>query len=73
MAENDDPVFLDDGLQPFSLGFERLQRIKVIGHDPRERKVMTGRKKIGDEENGRAAAGEFYGLNVGIVAGNTDG
>jgi hypothetical protein len=34
VAENDDPAVLDDGAHPFSLGFERLQRVKVVGHDP---------------------------------------
>ena len=72
MAKNYDPVLLDDGLQPFSLGFESLQRVKVVGHDPRERKMMTGWEKVGDEENAFAAAGEFDGLDVGVVPGNTD-
>jgi len=72
VAENYDPVLLDDGLQPFSLGFESLQRVKVVGHDPRERKMMTGWEKVGDEENGFAAAGEFDGLDIGVVPGNTD-
>ncbi len=34
---------------------------------------MTGWEKVGDEENGFAAAGEFEGLDVGVVPGNTDG
>jgi len=33
---------------------------------------MTGGKKIGDEENGFAAAGEFDGLDVGVMSGNGD-
>ncbi|SRR5258705_4427766 len=70
VAEDDNPIFLDDGLQPFSLGFERLQRVKVVGHDPRESKMVTSRKKIGYEENGFAASADFNGLNVGVVAGN---
>ena len=73
VTENDDPVFLNNGLQPFSLGFERLQRIKVIRHDPRGRQVVASGKKIGDEENGFTSAGEFDGLNVGVVSGNADG
>src|ERR1700757_1997358 len=35
--------------------------------------MVTGGKKIGDEENGFAAAGEFDGLDIGVVAGNGDG
>jgi len=34
--------------------------------------VVAGGKKIGDEENGFAAASESYRLNVGVVAGNGD-
>src|SRR5437016_11156255 len=50
VTENDDPVFLNNGLQPFSLGFERLQRIKVIRHDPWQSYMVASGKKIDDEE-----------------------
>ncbi len=35
--------------------------------------MVMGGKKICDEKNGLAAASEFYGLNVGVVARNADG
>src|SRR4029434_1113704 len=72
VTKNDDPAMLDNALYPFSLGFERLQRIKVIGHDPGKRKMMACGKQVGDEDQGSAAPGDFDCLDVGVVPRNAD-
>src|SRR5580658_9171197 len=70
VAEDDDPLVGDDFGEPGTLGFQRLQRVKIVGHDPGKRNVVARGEKIGDEGDGFAAAGEQYGLNVRVVAGD---
>src|SRR5450432_864769 len=70
MTEDDDPIFFDDLGNPLSFCFQRLQWIQVVSHDPWQGNMVTGWKQICNKDEGLAAAGEFYGLDTGVVTGD---
>src|SRR5208283_6105708 len=70
VAENDDPLPRKHTGNPLTLGFERLERIEVVGHDPRQSNMVPRREQICNKGEGLFAAGDNHGLNVGVVTGN---
>src|SRR5690242_11094223 len=70
MAEDDDPAVGHNVAHPLAFGLERLHGIEIVSHDPGKRNMMPRGQKIRNKNDGLAAAGEFDGLNVGVVAGD---
>src|SRR5208337_2401077 len=80
MPENGDPPFAHQARQPFALGLQRLQRIQIVPHDPRQGDMVTRRQQICNKrqlltcaacpELRGAAAHDFHCLHVGVVPGD---
>src|SRR5271157_1109588 len=84
MPENGDPAFVHEARHPLALGFQRLERIQIVRHDPGQGDMVTRREQICNKgqllacparpelrgELRRAAAHDFHGLHISIVAGN---
>ncbi len=65
-----DPVSLQNLRDQPLFCLQRLHRIQVVSHDPRQWNMVTCWKQNPQQDEGLASAGELYGLNAGVVAGD---
>ena len=67
MLEHEEPVFFSRPLPQTALRLEGHERLEVVSHDPRQRKVRGGRADVREEAGGLVVAADEHGLVVRCV------
>ena len=58
MLEHEEPVFFSRPLPQTALRLEGHERLEVVSHDPRQRKVRRGRTDVSEEAGGLVVAAD---------------